>query len=165
MCGGPSIRADCTNKCNWKDHFCLRGIIGASERTSLDLESDGHDPPQNRFYFPILSRYLSPGKMPEVSSEFIKGLVLEPVQSRKGCFRRVGVFDLGVETLSSQLRSCLRGLGGLKDIPHVAAHAMLFWIRRQSLDDIIRQGFSSARLDEEFYLDFDGVSQYTIEII
>jgi hypothetical protein len=64
-----------------------------------------------------------------------------------------------------RLKFCLRSLRRSKNIPHIAAHALLLWIRGQGSDRIVEKRFTTAKLEERYYQDFDGVNQYTIEIV
>lgn len=116
--------------------------------------------------FPLFSDELRTGRSLRNVDLFTDGLILEPVPNTKGRFRRVGVFKYRSVKLLKALCHRLRhpNRTSFKDVPHLAAHA-IDWVRGHPSYDTLHKAFTILSLSEQYYQDFDGIDQYTIEIV
>ena len=130
---------------------------------------------QNLFLFPIKSDELSLGGTPTNSKGLngrrrTEGLILEPVRCVNGRFRRVGHFTVTRRSTRSiwwNFGRCLMdcpylGLGVLRD---AIAHVVISLVRGQYSDKPLQEVLAKAKLHKQYYQDFDGGDQYTIEIV
>jgi hypothetical protein len=167
VCEASALAVIRLRKCTCKDYICPRDVFGTVVVTCLDAGEDFSDTiqsPKNLFLFPIRIDHVPLRAMPQNTYGFVQGLVLEPVQTTKVRFHRVYFFQIGSQSVSLTLEFCLWSLRRFKDIPHIAVHALLLWIRGQGSNRIVGKGFTTAKLKERYYQDFDGVNQYTIEM-
>jgi Heterokaryon incompatibility protein (HET) len=179
---GSIIFAKHPSMCTRKDSTCPWNRMGTSVDISLDIDQassgdlEAVESTRNLFLFPVMSIELFARKMPlnwerHKFPHSIQGLVLEPVQSVKGRFCRVGhFFVLRRHSRSSvwqSFRSYIQSYPyfSLWIIPHLIAHAIYSLVWGHDSDKPLQEVFAKAKLQEQYYQDFDGVDQYTIEIV
>lgn len=153
-----------------KEDFCPWKWRGTDVTMSLD-EGEGYSnvipSPNDLFFFPVVHGGLPLAKKTRENFWSSAGLVLEPIRNVTGRFRRVGVFKAtGAPStrVLEQLWSCIRKRG-FRNIAHLITHVLRSWFGARHPDRDLRKVLMPPGLEEQHYRDFDGISQYTIEII
>jgi hypothetical protein len=131
----------------WWDHY-QEDIYQQSHAKSL-------------FCLPITAQYLSQNPHPIIrdpdlqgmkGQQYVfRGLLLDPLPKIKGRFHRVGDFEI-----VTSRPSILRASSFKKLLPKIS---------RSGEYNSVEKSISVDTIEEEFYLDFDGVDKYTIEIV
>lgn len=129
------------------------------DRYQEDIYQQRHA--ESLFCLPITAQCLSQNPYPIIrdpdlqgmkrQQQAFRGLLLDPLPKIKGRFRRVGDFEIVTSRPSAPRASSFKKL-----LPKISRSGQY-----NPVEGII----SVDKIGEEFYLDFDGVDKYTIEIV
>ncbi|KAF7505044.1 hypothetical protein GJ744_001498 [Endocarpon pusillum] len=156
----PRLRGSCISA----DKYCRSIPSAVNVHVFWDVVRGSSDSvvfQDNFFFLPVVMR--------EWGTEYMDlcGLVLEPTQDVKGRFRRVGSFKVSdVENWGRRehFRWFLRKRNR-RTMACLMAEKSRLRFTIQAPGGILEGVFTPTPLEESNYQDFDGVSQYTIEIV
>jgi Heterokaryon incompatibility protein (HET) len=176
LCDASLVASTLQSQHTCGESLCPYNEINTGMKIFLD-ESRGFlsiPPVPNGLFFLLVGfdGELPLGKTPQQRFWSSAGLILKPTQNVKGRFHRVGVFKaVGTPKTpkteaSKRLRSSLRA-HDLRKTVHLTAHSIRSWarVRARLAERDLYTALVKPRLQGHHYREFDGIGQYTIEIV
>ena len=176
ICDASLVASTIRRQHTWRESLCPYSQSDTDMKICLDEGRDFSSImaiPTGLFLLPVVfSGGLPLGQNPQQRFWSLAGLILKPTQNAIGRFQRVGVFkargtpNKPKTEAPTRLSSCLRDQDFRKFV-HLTAHSLRSWawVGARLAERDLYTAFVKPKLKRHHYRAFDGISQYTIEIV